>query len=56
MSPHDYIYLGTLVATVWYLRRDLNGMGRKTRLMTAEFIIASKDQPDFAAIVRRLLG
>lgn len=56
LTPHDYIWLGTLVATIWYLRKDVNGIGGKTRKMVAEIIIQNRENPDFANIVRRLLG
>jgi len=55
-TPHDYIWLGTLAATIFYLRKDVNGLGAKTRKMIAETIIQNREHPDFANIVRRLLG
>lgn len=56
LQPHDYILVGIYVATVLYLRKDVNGLGAKTRRMIAEQIIQSREDKDFAAIVRRLLG
>lgn len=56
LSAHDYIWIGTLAATIFYLRRDVNGLGGKTRKMVAEMIITAKERPDFEAVVRRLLG
>lgn len=56
MTPRDWIAVGLYLAAVWYLRRDVNGIGAKTRKMIAEQIIQAKNDPDFAVIVRRLLG
>ena len=56
LTAHDWIAVGLYIAAVWYLRHDVNGLGAKTRRMIAEQIIQAKDDPDFPAIVRRLLG
>jgi hypothetical protein len=56
------IQVGILLATLRFLgqrieetRKDLNGLGRKTRAILAEQIIQAKDDPDFHAIVRKLV-
>jgi hypothetical protein len=55
----DYLKLGFAAGAMWVivgqLRKQLNGVGRKTRILAAEQIIASKDRPDFEEIVRRLV-
>lgn len=48
--------VGMIYAMFRQLRKDVNGLGWKTRKSVAEIIILSKQSPDFDAIVRRLLG
>lgn len=58
MIPRDYIEIGSALTVIWYLRRDVNGIGSKARKMVAEIIILNQslDKAEFAALVRRLLG
>lgn len=65
LTTHDWIAVGGYLAAIWYLRRDVNGLGAKTRRLVAEQIINAAyhirgaDQDglrDFAAVVKRLLG
>jgi hypothetical protein len=64
LTAHDYIWIGTLAATILYLRKDVNGLGMKTRRMIAEMIITAgeeagipkENRPRFEGYVRRLLG
>lgn len=52
------IQAGILIATVKFLRKDVNGLGKKQRSMMAEQIIMAQDQPkaDFAVLVRKLIN
>ena len=58
MTPRDYIEIGAALMIVWYLRKDVNGLGSKTRKLVAENIIQNQtmEKAEFAALVRRLLG
>lgn len=50
-----WIGVGVGYALFRQMRKDLNGIGRKSRALTAELIIAAKDRHDFADVVRRLV-
>lgn len=62
LTAHDYVLVGIYVATLLYVRRDVNGIGAKTRKMIAEmilqaaFIAFGKVDEGFETTVRRLLG
>lgn len=56
--PDDFkfwIGIGVGYALFRQMGRDVNGLGRKTRVLTAELIIAAKDRQDFADMVRKLV-
>jgi hypothetical protein len=50
------IQAGILIATVKFIQRDVNGIGKKQRSMVAEQIIMAKDHPEFSVIVRKLIN
>lgn len=54
-NPNFWIGVGVGYAAFRQMRKDLNGVGRKSRILTAETIILSKNSPDFEDIVRRLV-